>query len=202
MVDARVIKTQLKAINEDQPFWVKAELRELPNIIVEGETIKHLVAGRYEGGMAIFVASDQRALIIDKKPMFLSVEDVRYEMLSEINYSHKLFDSVVHINSFNKSIWFSSFRKSQLRQLTSYIQQRLSEMRNQEATESRLMEDYLTSQQQSAAGLTPTKPVPYTPQAWEQVNERVNTVNTYANKPMFMRHRVSKFDTRPGVLPE
>lgn len=198
MVDAQTIATQLRSINEDQPFWVKAELRELPNIIVENETIKHLAAGRYEGGLALFVATDQRALIIDKKVMFLSVEDIRYEMISEINYSHKLFDSVVHINSFNKAIWFNSYRKKQLRQLSSYIQQRLSEMRNQETVETKILEDYLSHQ---TTDYIPTPTVPYSPQDWDRVNERVNTVNTYASKPMFMRRRVSKYDAS-GVMPE
>lgn len=197
MVDVQTIATQLRSVNEDQPFWVRGELKELPNIIVENETIKHLVAGRYDGGLALFVATDHRALIIDKKPMFLSVEDIRYEMLSEINYSHKLFDSVVHINSFNKSIWFSSFRKKQLRQLSSYIQQRLSEMRNQEAVETQVLENYLHQQPVEYIHA----PTPYSSQDWERVNERVNTVNTYASKPMFMRRSASKFNV-PGTLPD
>lgn len=193
MVDVQTIKAQLREINEDQPFWVKAEIRELPNVIVENEKIKHMVAGRYEGGFALFIATDQRALVIDKKPMFLSVEDIRYEMISEINYSHKLFDSVIHINSFNKVIWFNSFRKKQLRQLSLYIQQRLSEMRHQEeALATQPIEQYSEFRPVST---------PYSPQAWEQVNERVNTVNTYANNPMFMRRRVSKFGT-PSAFPD
>ncbi len=197
MVDVQTIKAQLSAIDDNQPFWVSAEIKELPHVIVPNETIKHLVAGRYEGGIALIVATDHRVLIIDKKPMFLMVEDVRYEMISEIDFGQKLFDCVVHINSFTKSVWFNSYRKKQLRALSSYIQHRLSEMRNQqqniEAYEQKFMEQMATAAIQDQA-----QPQPYTASGWEEVNERANSASAIASNPMFMRKRISKF-TRPAT---
>ncbi len=196
MVDPKVIKAQLDAINSDLPFWVRPEVRELPRVIVEGEVIKYVVSGRYEGGFALLCATDQRMLIIDKKPFFLAVEDMRYDMVSEINYSHRLMDAILHANSFSKEIWFNSYRKQHLREATSYLQQRISEIRQQQAPQdaedsnmlSMLDDGKLTGEQ--AKGLLPVNR-----QVWERVNYKMNTNNSYASNPSFMRRKVSKFHT-------
>lgn len=196
MVDPKVIKAQIKATHTDLPFWVKPEARELPHIIVEGEVIKHLVSGRYEGGFALLVATDQRLLIVDKKPLFLAVEDMRYDMVSEINYSHRLMDSILHANSFSKEVWFNSYNKPHLREATTYVQQRISEIRYQQNTSTNsqpitpmLVDDGQITQEQ-ARGLLPVNNT-----TWSKVHYKMNTNNTYPTNPTFVRRRVSKFYT-------
>ncbi len=215
MVTGKVIHDQIKALDDNLPFWVGPEIRELPQIIIEGETIKHATSGRYQGGIALLIATDQRILVIDKKPLFLAVEDMRYDMIAEINYSHRLLESMFHVNSFNKDLWFSSWRKQQLRALTLYIQQRLSDIRQQreqgEGFEEVQQSSFApTATPQPQVGLTVPQTakaredskfsddqaralLPASSRVWGQVSQNLYVNNTYNNNPILMRRRVSKF---------
>src|SRR5665647_2908004 len=104
MVATRVIDDQLDAIGADFHLWGRAEKRELKNILVEGERITHCLNGKYEGGFAMLCATDRRLLLIDKKPFYLTVEDVRYDMVSEVDFSHRLINATVSICTVNKKV--------------------------------------------------------------------------------------------------
>lgn len=193
MVDKRTIKMQLASIDTELPFWVHAEVRELPRIIVEGEMIQGLVSGRYEGGFALLCTTSHRILIIDKKPLFLTVEDIRYDMISEVNYSHQLFDSSIHFSSFSKDLWFTSFKKQQLRRLTDFIQHKMSELRENHTNDVRPHDSFLTAQQMS--GDQARELLPGTQQAWDRISDKLERINTYQSRSALMRRRVAKFDT-------
>jgi hypothetical protein len=85
MVSHREVERQLKAIGAEFRFWNKPEIRELKHVLVHGERIMHCVSGRYEAGFAILCITDQRVLLIDKKPFYLTLEDVRYDMVAEVD---------------------------------------------------------------------------------------------------------------------
>src|ERR1700750_2229518 len=120
MVHMQVIESQLRAIGADFKFGGRAEKRELRNILVENETIQHCLNGRYEGGFAMLCATDRRLLLVDKKPLYLTVEDVRFDMISEVDFNHRLIDATVKVCTVNKNVSFTSFRNAELRKLTAY----------------------------------------------------------------------------------
>jgi len=125
MVKADIVKKQLDSLGVDFHFWGKAELRELENIIVPGESIIHCVKGRYDNGFAVLVTTDRRLLLIDKKPFFLTLEDFRYDMIAEIKFDHRLIDATVRIRTSSKELRFTSTRINRLRALTAYTQDRM-----------------------------------------------------------------------------
>jgi len=131
MVNLADIDAQMKLIGVNFRHWGRSEKRELCHILTKNEKIVGAVNGRYEGGFAALVATDQRILLIDKKPLFLSVEDVRYDMIAEIDYSARLFEASVTIMTFNKTLHFRALNKGHLRPLTTYVQQRVMELRQQ-----------------------------------------------------------------------
>jgi len=135
MVTAKEIDRQLKKIGVTFWFFGNAELRELRHILVDGEVIEHCVLGRYEGGFAVLCATNLRLLLIDKKPFYLTLEDVRYDMVVEVDYSHRLLDSSVRICTPNKNLSFISLRRHELRQMTSYIQNRVMAYRQQQVAD-------------------------------------------------------------------
>ncbi|HET9721793.1 MAG TPA: PH domain-containing protein [Candidatus Saccharimonadales bacterium] len=97
---------------------------------MDDEKIIAAAPGRYFSGFALMVATDQRLLLIDKRTFFMTVEDTRYDMISEIDFSSRMFDVTVHIYTLNKQHNFTSVKfKHQLRNLCSYVQQRVWEMR-------------------------------------------------------------------------
>jgi hypothetical protein len=130
MVSRERVQEQLKRIGCNFRFWGRAEQDELSNVLMDSETIAQCVNGHYDGGFAMLCATDHRVLLIDKKPMnYLYVEDIRFEMISEFDYSHRLLNATVHICTPTKTLTFISWNQYQLRALLSYVQQRVVEIR-------------------------------------------------------------------------
>lgn len=131
MISAKEIDRQLKNIGVSFWFFGNAELRELRHILVEGEVIEHCLLGRYEGGYAVVCATTMRLLLIDKKPFYLTLEDIRYDMIVEVDFAHRLLDATVRVCTPGKTLQFTSFKKHELRLMTSYIQARVMAFRQQ-----------------------------------------------------------------------
>ena len=83
-----------------------------PTIILPDEEIFECVNGIYEGGFALLVATDVRVLLIDKKPLnYLTVEDLRFDMINEIDYNHRVFGAHVDITTGNRELKFRSYNR-------------------------------------------------------------------------------------------
>lgn len=132
MVHKDEVSRQLKRLGATFQFWCRPEIRELPKILFEGEQLKHLVVGRYEGGFALFCATDRRVLLIDKKPFYLTLEDIRYDMISDVQYNHRLIDATVRLGTVHKTIGFTGYNHNKLRDLTGYIQEQVMMFRQQQ----------------------------------------------------------------------
>jgi hypothetical protein len=129
MVQLSVIDAQLTKLGIKKTFFSKPEIKELQHILMDGEDIVKCVAGRYHGGFALLVATERRLLLIDKKPLYLTVEDIRYDMISEVDMNTRLFDSSISLYTVNKQLLFNSTSQHRLRDLTTYVQQRVMELR-------------------------------------------------------------------------
>lgn len=131
MADIRLkqLEDQLKRIGCNYRFWGRAELKELAYVLLPGETVEHCVNGSYEGGFALLAATDQRVLLIDKKPMYLTLEDIRFDMIVEIDYNHRLLNANVFICTPNKSLRFVAYNHARLRALFHFVQTRVAEIR-------------------------------------------------------------------------
>lgn len=131
MVHLSVIEARVSHLGIRLTRWFRPELRELQHILMNHEKIVALVPGRYFGGYALLVATDQRLLLIDKKTFFMNIEDIRYDMISEIDYSSRLLESTLLLFTVNKQHRFTTVKyKQQLRALTNYLQQRVMELRH------------------------------------------------------------------------
>lgn len=127
MVEPKVIHKQLKDIGFGGSPWNQKEIRELPKIIHEGEVISECVNGMYEGGVALLVATEMRLLLIDKKPLrYLTVEDFRFDMINEIDFSHRLASASITISTGSKTLIFKSYNQSRLRHLINLVQEHMS----------------------------------------------------------------------------
>jgi PH (Pleckstrin Homology) domain-containing protein len=130
MVQLSLIEAQLTKLGVKKTWFCRPELRELQHILMDDEKIVGCVTGRYTGGFAILVATDIRLLLIDKKPFYLTVEDIRYDMIAEIDISARLIDATVTLFTVNKQLVFTSIRHKLLRDLTLYAQKRVMELRH------------------------------------------------------------------------
>jgi hypothetical protein len=128
MVSAESVEKQLKRLKFNVHGWGRSEVRELHRIVMEGEEIYECVNGMYEGGFALLVATDSRVLLIDKKPLnYLTVEDLRFDMINELDYSHRLLGAHITISAGSKSLTFKSYNQPRLRKLITHVQHCMAE---------------------------------------------------------------------------
>lgn len=144
MVDLEYVEKQLRNINFGNGRVNRAELKELQNILLEDEIIYECVNGFYEGGVALLVATDIRVLLIDKKPMgFLNVDDLRFDNISDIDYSHRAFGAKINVNCGMKSLQFKSYNQRRLRKLIGHVQHRMSEIKREQSQHATMQKQHL-----------------------------------------------------------
>ena len=179
MITSHEVQRQLQAIGADFRYWGRSEMHELEHILVPGENIRYCLNGRYEGGFAMLCITDQRIVLIDKKPLYLTLEDIRYDMVAEVDYSQRLLNSTIQICTVNKKLAFTAWKRHTLRQATSYIQNRVMEFRQQHMMQP-AEDNGMRQQVKTEFG----------------VNSLVHRVtNPYTKVPLMMRRRVSRFYT-------
>jgi hypothetical protein len=133
MVSKQSVDEQLKHLGFKLNGWGKGEIKELPGILLPGEEIYELVNGTYEGGFALAVATDVRLLLVDKKPMnYLTVEDIRFDMISEIDYSHRLLGAQIGVSTGERDFHFRSYNQARLRKLIGHVQHCMADGKKQQ----------------------------------------------------------------------
>lgn len=129
MVTSQQVDTQLKQIGCDFKLWGRSEIRELSNVLMPEEVIAQCLNGMYEGGFALLCVTQYRVLLVDRKPMLLTIEDVRYDMIVEVDFNARLLNSTIRIFTPMRTLVFSSWSTYRLRKCVNYIQQRVMELR-------------------------------------------------------------------------
>lgn len=211
MVHANEVAKQLKDLGASFRFWCRAEIKELPKILFENEKIKHLIIGRYEGGFALLCATDHRVLLIDKKPFYLTLEDIRYDMVSDVQYNHRLIDASLRLGTMHKTITFIGYNQAKLRQFTNYIQEQVLYHRQQHQVSDRASvyeqplpnsaatqllaepEQAAAPQQATTAAAQPLQAQQPNPAVREMLNVPNRRVINPYNMPVMIRRRVSRF---------
>jgi len=156
MLSREAVDAQLKRIGCNFKLWGRSEINELDKILIDDEVIAQCVNGEYSGGFAMLVATNHRVLLVDKKPfLYLTVEDVRFDLISEFSYNHRMVNGTIKIFTPNKTLNFTSWNQRRLRKLLEYVQHRVLEMRQQQQ---------LAQQFQAAAGAQLAQ--------WQVMNQR------------------------------
>lgn len=133
MISAKKVQAQLRTLNVNCNGWGRAEYKELANILGPSEIVEACVNGYYEAGFALLVATRNRLLVVDKKPMnSLTVEDMRFDMINEFDYQHRLFGAQIKISAGNKLLHFTSWNQFRLRQVLTYVQTRMIEIKQEQ----------------------------------------------------------------------
>jgi hypothetical protein len=135
MVSKESVNKQLKKLNFNPIGWGRGEVQELHHILLPDEQIYELANGIYEGGFALLVSTDIRVLLVDKKPLnYLNVEDLRFDMINEIDYSHRLMGAYISIATGNKDLKFRSYNQYRLRKLIGHVQDCMAEVKRTQST--------------------------------------------------------------------
>lgn len=130
MVELSNVLARLKEVGYRPGFFQRAEVKELCKVLHEDETIYQATNGYYEGGFSLLVATDHRLLLIDRKPMFLTLDSIAYSMIQEVSFNYRLFNSTIHIFTSNKCLDFNSWNHSQIRAILTHTQQAMRTLRS------------------------------------------------------------------------
>lgn len=65
-------------------FFMRKELKKLPELLYEGEDIVDLAQGRYNGKQGAIVCTDRRVLITEEGLFRSTLEDFPYERISSV----------------------------------------------------------------------------------------------------------------------
>lgn len=191
------IDDQLKKNGIRLPFWIHPEAHELTKILSVDESIQQAVSGRYSGGFALLCATDLRLLLIDKRLMSLTLEDVRYDMISEVDFRQRPLDATVCISTLNKTLRFTSLRKLELRQLMKSVQGMTMGLRQAQAAPvfSTVPSQFSPAIEPLQAMATPQQ----SPQPLVQVTPVGNrggmNINPYTKLPLVTRERMMRLYT-------
>lgn len=135
MVSLATVEAQLKCVGCNFRLWGRSEIRELCEILLPGETIAQAVNGQYEAGFAMLVATDFRVLLVDKKPKYLTLKDIRFDMITELDFSGRMVNSTIRIYTPNKELRFTSTSNARMRKLFTHTQHRVMEIRHRFMTQ-------------------------------------------------------------------
>lgn len=193
MTTAKQVTSQLKKLGFSKSFFYRAEIDELPRILMPDEQICQLAAGWYNGGTALLCATNQRVLLIDKKLFSLVLEDVRYDMIAEVMYKYRLIDTTLVLTYAAKTLQFKCWNQDKLRQLASFIQERVMEKKEQQIEQLEVAEQ--TPTPLLVSGGTTAFEEPLTTQQTRLNVEPSLPLNPYQTKLPFRRRKASRFIT-------
>lgn len=203
MVTLQEVESQLEAIGANSKFFGRAEIIELQHIIVPGERIHYCLNGRYEAGFATFVATDQRLLIVDKKLFHLIIEDMRYDMISEVDFGAQMLSGTIKVCTPTKNLTFITYKPKLLRQVVNYIQQRVMQVRHQYSIQGpqALQFDHEPAIEQPRPVAAEVTETPYAAVLGKEAVTGARQPalplparrNPYMHPPVLMRRRVGRF---------
>lgn len=179
MVSLNYVEEQLKRIGCNFRFWGRPEIKELANILLPDEIIAGCTNGRYEGGFALLCVTNMRMLLVDRKPMFLTLEDIRFDMIAEIDFSARLLDSTIRVITPSRSLIFNAWNTIRLRKILNYTQQRVMEIR----------QPYLTQQFQPSPKHQEHAPLVGGLAMQHSAKHTLTALNPYTRIPILMRRR-------------
>ncbi len=198
MVTMSEVLSQLKQLGIRPGFWAKAEVHELPRILMPEERLNQVSMGWYNGGFALLCCTDKRVLLIDKKIFFLTLEDCRYDMIAEVMYQHRLLDATLTLTFASKTLQFKSWNQATLRRLASYIQQRVMEVRRRYDEQQQVTTPYILTAINSGQVNQPHFAKPeqkISNYVMPQIQgDPTPSINPYQGRPYF-RRRISRFVT-------
>ena len=105
----------------------KSEIKELPNIIQDDETIKDIVPGFYDQGSGILVATNRRLIFVYKGLMWgLKVEDFPFDKISSIQYELGMLGGELEIFASGNEAKIKAVAKDRCRAFCEHVRSLIS----------------------------------------------------------------------------
>ena len=169
-------------------FFSKREMSELPLLLMPNERVLAVISGFYTAGTAILCVTTHRLLLVDKKMIRLSFEDVRFESIREVNYSHQAIMASVKFIYAGREMQFRSWYRSELRALAQLVQQKMFDIRDKSHHKNSSLQDQVIQ----TAHEEPTTTEPAQSQAIDFYASN-ETIEKYLTERIARWRRASRF---------
>ena len=132
MSSARLISIidELKAVGVKRPSIHSPIVNELANKLHDDEQIGGVVYGVYSGGtgFAWIVATSHRIMVLDKKPLYSSSDEISYEVVSGVKYTRASISSSVTLHTRVGDYTIKYVKPTSARTFIAYIEERLEKV--------------------------------------------------------------------------
>lgn len=169
-------------------FFSKREMSELPLLLMPDERVLAVISGFYTAGTAILCVTTHRLLLVDKKMIRLSFEDVRFESIREVNFSQQMIMASVKFIYAGREMQFRSWYRSELRALAQLVQQKMFDIRDKSHHKNSSLQDQVIQ----TAHEEPTTTEPAQSQAIDFYASN-ETIEKYLTERIARWRRASRF---------
>ena len=118
------VKYELRALGMSRYGLRKMESRYLPHIIRADEHIQGVVYGLCEGNSVLIVATDNRVVFLDRKPLFVNEDEITYDIIGGIKYSQAGLGVTVTLHTRVKDFVIKTMNERSAQRFVSYIESR------------------------------------------------------------------------------
>ena len=123
----------LRVLGADEYDLMLPETHCLPRLLEPDETIIGVVYGKYrrpdnrhmQHGRGMLVVTDRRILLVDKKPLFLHFDDIKFAVVSGVAYNKAGIGETVTLNTRLGPIYIRTFNQKCAQQFVHAVEQML-----------------------------------------------------------------------------
>lgn len=125
------IMAQIQHIPSFEKFLGHREIKELPNLLFNGEDLEKLASGYYKNGYGIIAATNKRIIFVDKGMLYgLRVEDFPYDKISSIEYSTGLLRGEIIIFASGNRAHITAVQKELVKDFAEHARKRIGNMKS------------------------------------------------------------------------
>ena len=124
---AERVKKELKQLGVSSYGLWRAEGRYLPQLVHQEEHVKGVVYGHDDSGRVMLAATDRRIIFLAKKPFFVNEDEITYDVVSGVSYSHTGIGGSITLHTRVKDYKIRIFNKRCAEQFVRYIEWRCIE---------------------------------------------------------------------------
>lgn len=93
------VMDELREVGASRYGLNRFDVRHLPLVIRPTEHIRGIVYGYDKGESMLLVATDHRIVVLRKKPLYVSQDDIAYYVVSGVSFSHAGLGSTVTLHT-------------------------------------------------------------------------------------------------------
>lgn len=125
-VSMREIKLQLVALGATRGQLAKNEIRELPKVLFEEETIKAFILGFYDGGYGMMIATNLRLLFVDVMPFGkVKTDDIPYSMVASTETQYGMIYASMTVYTRPNTYKFWWLNKNNVHDFNEYVERQM-----------------------------------------------------------------------------